>query len=235
MLIELNVSGSQAVSSTNLTSDDTLSIRSISVDETPDFDSKIKQNSQNNKSSENNENKNESNDSHNITTSKTPALTPGSRNRINPFMKDYENEDFFNDKRLMQRIEPEKSVIKEKTNLDSFENNSKTESWVDPLGCLPVQNQTILQASQNNANNNFLENKPQSITTNGQSTNEEDETSAVSDQSNNDLETHGSNEGSSVGSSGGYDSPYEGSSIVKMNLPPGKVCLLQMQPEVLKK
>lgn len=32
------MTGSQAVSSTNLTNDDTLSIRSMSVDDTPDFD-----------------------------------------------------------------------------------------------------------------------------------------------------------------------------------------------------
>lgn len=94
-------SGSQAVSSTNLTNDDTLSIRSMSVDDTPDYDRTLNYTQLNrtkhsvaglrNEISELRsditelkndivESKNELNDnSMEKYTAKTPVLTPGSR------------------------------------------------------------------------------------------------------------------------------------------------------------
>ncbi|XP_047520738.1 kinesin-like protein KIF13B isoform X4 [Pieris napi] len=102
--------GSQAVSSTNLTNDDTLSIRSMSVDDTPDFDkvmdythlsrtknsmaglrheiSELRSDITDLKN-EIVESKNELEDVA-FEKAKTPVLTPGSRNRINPFLRDCE-------------------------------------------------------------------------------------------------------------------------------------------------
>ncbi|XP_045488528.1 kinesin-like protein KIF13A isoform X8 [Pieris rapae] len=101
--------GSQAVSSTNLTNDDTLSIRSMSVDDTPDFDKLDYTHLSRTKNSmaglrheiselrsditdlknEIVESKNELEDVA-FEKAKTPVLTPGSRNRINPFLRDCE-------------------------------------------------------------------------------------------------------------------------------------------------
>lgn len=65
--------GSQAVSCSNLTNDDTLSLRSMSVDETPDFDRSTSTSPPNNyKSSQN----------------ATTPYTPSGQKRFNPFMKD---------------------------------------------------------------------------------------------------------------------------------------------------
>lgn len=105
--IYLFIPGSQAVSSTNLTNDDTLSIRSMSVDDTPDFDktmdythiSRTKssmvglrneiselRNDISELKNEIVESKNELDDP-SYDKAKTPVLTPGSRNRINPFLR----------------------------------------------------------------------------------------------------------------------------------------------------
>ncbi|KAJ6640612.1 Kinesin-like protein KIF13A [Pseudolycoriella hygida] len=73
--------GSQAVSCSNLTNDDTLSLRSISVDETPDFD-RSSSSSPPNKISNNKE------QSERGKTEPSP-FTPGSQQkRFNPFLKD---------------------------------------------------------------------------------------------------------------------------------------------------
>ncbi|CAG9135930.1 unnamed protein product [Plutella xylostella] len=122
--------GSQAVSSTNLTNDDTLSIRSMSVDETPDFDkdytlSRTKHSVvglRNEISELRNditelkndivESKNELNETSMDKVAKTPILTPGSRNRINPFLKDCEE--------------------------------AKNDTMVDPLGAIPVENNVVM-------------------------------------------------------------------------------------------
>ncbi|CAF4863110.1 unnamed protein product [Pieris macdunnoughi] len=102
--------GSQAVSSTNLTNDDTLSIRSMSVDDTPDFDKVMEythlSRTKNSMAglrheiselrSDITDLKNEIVESKNeledvaFEKTKTPVLTPGSRNRINPFLRDCE-------------------------------------------------------------------------------------------------------------------------------------------------
>lgn len=120
------VAGSQAVSSTNLSNDDTLSIRSMSVDDTPDFDrtmdyahftrtkstvlglkseitelrndiSELKndivesKNELNDASFDRPKNDlNDLNESFDAPQAKTPILTPGSRSRINPFLRDCE-------------------------------------------------------------------------------------------------------------------------------------------------
>ncbi|XP_063616428.1 kinesin-like protein KIF13A [Cydia splendana] len=112
--------GSQAVSSTNLTNDDTLSIRSMSVDDTPDFDKSEyalrTKTSMAGLRTEITELRNDiselKNDivesKHELDTSyekKTP-VTPGGR-RINPFMRDCEN------------------------------------GMVDPLGAIPVENLSV--------------------------------------------------------------------------------------------
>lgn len=70
--------GSQAVSCSNLTNDDTLSLRSMSVDETPDFDRSTSISPPNNKQLNNN-----------LTSQVTTPYTPsGGQKRFNPFMKD---------------------------------------------------------------------------------------------------------------------------------------------------
>lgn len=128
--------GSQAVSSTNLTNDDTLSIRSMSVDETPDFDkamdytqlSRTKnsmvglrneitelRNDINDLKNDIVESKNELDDS-SFDKVKTPVLTPGSRNRINPFLRDCE---------------------------DIVKNEADKGPLVDPLGAIPVENSIL--------------------------------------------------------------------------------------------
>ncbi|GBP92325.1 Kinesin-like protein KIF13A, partial [Eumeta japonica] len=146
--------GSQAVSSTNLTNDDTLSIRSMSVDDTPDFDRAIDytqlnrtknsvaglrneitelRNDINELKNDIVESKNELNDSNlseDKVATKTPVLTPGSRNRINPFLRNCE--------------EVDKTESK-----DEVQNNQ----WVDPLGSIPVQNHEITSSSQLNKSN----------------------------------------------------------------------------------
>ncbi|KAL4716938.1 hypothetical protein ACJJTC_012749, partial [Scirpophaga incertulas] len=198
--------GSQAVSSTNLTNDDTLSIRSMSVDETPDFDrtmdythlSRTKtsvaglrneiselRNDISDLKNEIVESKNELDDT-SFEKAKTPVLTPGTRNRINPFLKDCE------------------------------EANKEANLMVDPLGAIPVENQTLSSQS----------NKVASETThsNGEvahdsSFGDAEVESVSSEQSGH--ETERSRETSSVGESDstspGPDAP------VKTQLPAGKV------------
>lgn len=106
------IPGSQAVSSTNLSNDDTLSIRSMSVDDTPDFDKAMEythitrtkhsmaglrneiselRSDINDLKNDIVESKNELDDS-TFEKAKTP-ITPGSK-RINPFMRDCETEQF---------------------------------------------------------------------------------------------------------------------------------------------
>lgn len=122
--------GSQAVSSTNLTNDDTLSIRSMSVDDTPDFDKDYTltrtkhsvaglrneitelRNDITDLKNDIVESKNELNDTTLEKHAKTPVLTPGGRNRVNPFLRDCE------EKELM----------------------------LDPLGAIPVEN--VMASSQ---------------------------------------------------------------------------------------
>lgn len=140
------VTGSQAVSSTNLTNDDTLSIRSMSVDETPDFDktmdytnlSRTKnsvaglrneitelRNDISDLKNEIVESKNELEDPGFV---KSPVLTPGSRNRINPFLRDCEE------------------TVRE-------QEETKEQKLVDPLGAIPVE--TAVLSSQNKVTEPF--------------------------------------------------------------------------------
>lgn len=129
------------MSSTNLTNDDTLSIRSMSVDDTPDFDktmdyahlSRTKtsmaglrneitelRNDITELKNEIVESKNELEEtSFENSKAKTPVLTPGSRNRINPFLRDCEEV-------------------------------PKTDQLVDPLGALPVES-TVLSSQSHKA------------------------------------------------------------------------------------
>lgn len=135
-------SGSQAVSSTNLTNDDTLSIRSMSVDETPDFDKTMDytnlSRTKNSMAGLRNEItelrnditelKNEIVDSKNeledasFEKAKTPVLTPGSRNRINPFLRDCEEA--------------------------AKEDNGQL---VDPLGAIPVESHSVISSQNKSA------------------------------------------------------------------------------------
>lgn len=136
ILLFLFPTGSQAVSSTNLTNDDTLSIRSMSVDETPDFDKALDythlsrtKNSMAGLRNEITELRNDINDlKHDIVESKhelddslfdkakTPVLTPGSRNRINPFLRDCE---------------------------EAAKEDETKGQLVDPLGALPVESAVL--------------------------------------------------------------------------------------------
>ncbi|XP_045446228.1 kinesin-like protein KIF13B [Melitaea cinxia] len=194
--------GSQAVSSSNLTNDDTLSIRSMSVDDTPDFDktmdythlSRTKtsmaglRNEITELRNDISELKNEIVESKNeleeasFEKAKTPVLTPGSRNRINPFLRECEEI-----------------------------SNEKDGQVVDPLGALPVENAVL--SSQLH--------KVEPVQVNGEtghdtSFGEAEVESVSSEQSSHEAR---SREASSMGES---DSPGP-DSIVNTSLPAGKV------------
>ncbi|XP_050554850.1 kinesin-like protein KIF13A isoform X4 [Spodoptera frugiperda] len=214
--------GSQAVSSTNLTNDDTLSIRSMSVDETPDFDKTMDythisrtKNSMAGLRNEITELRNDINDLKNdiveskhelddsmFEKAKTPVLTPGSRNRINPFLRDCE---------------------------DAVKDESKN-TMVDPLGALPVES-AVLSSSKSvdntQVNGDVSHEPPNDIshdtsqdTSHDTSFGEAEVESVSSEQSSHDAER--SREASSVGESDsastGPDQP-----VVKTQLPAGKV------------
>ncbi|CAB3256331.1 unnamed protein product [Arctia plantaginis] len=217
--------GSQAVSSTNLTNDDTLSIRSMSVDDTPDFDktmdythiSRTKnsmaglrneitelRNDINDLKNDIVESKNELDDSL-YEKAKTPVLTPGSRNRINPFLRDCEE---------TEKEEEQKGQI------------------LDPLGALPVESATLgsqskgsdtsqvngdaTQAEQANDSANDGSHDVSQDTSFG----EVDAESVSSEQSSQSAEN--SREASSVGESDSA-SPGPDQPVVKTHLPAGKV------------
>ncbi|XP_053609168.1 kinesin-like protein KIF13B isoform X3 [Plodia interpunctella] len=197
--------GSQAVSSTNLTNDDTLSIRSMSVDDTPDFDktmdythiSRTKtsmaglrneitelRNDISELKNEIVESKNELEDT-SYEKVKTPVLTPGAK-RINPFLRDCDE------------VKEDKSVM------------------VDPLGAIPVENHVVV-SSQNKSSD--------PVHVNGEvlhesSFGEVEIESVSSEQSSHDCER--SREASSVGESDSA-SPGPDHGIVKTQLPAGKV------------
>ncbi|XP_047021159.1 kinesin-like protein KIF13A isoform X7 [Helicoverpa zea] len=211
--------GSQAVSSTNLTNDDTLSIRSMSVDETPDFDktmdythiSRTKTSMQGLRN-EITELRNDINDlKHDIVESKhelddsmfekakTPVLTPGSRNRINPFLRDCEE------------------AVKEEESKGQL---------VDPLGAIPVEsatlpsNKSVESAQLNGEARHEQTNNVSHDASHDTSFGEAEVESVSSEQSSHDTER--SREASSVGESDsastGPDQP-----VVKTQLPAGKV------------
>ncbi|CAH0695468.1 unnamed protein product [Spodoptera exigua] len=210
--------GSQAVSSTNLTNDDTLSIRSMSVDETPDFDKTMDythisrtKNSMAGLRNEITELRNDINDLKNdiveskhelddsmFEKAKTPVLTPGSRNRINPFLRDCE---------------------------DAVKDDSKNQ-MVDPLGALPVES-AVLSSSKSVENSQVNGDVTHDSTNDVSHDNSQDTSfgeaeieSVSSEQSSHDAER--SREASSVGESDsastGPDQP-----VVKTQLPAGKV------------
>ncbi|KAJ8735802.1 hypothetical protein PYW07_007422 [Mythimna separata] len=211
--------GSQAVSSTNLTNDDTLSIRSMSVDETPDFDKTMEythlsrtKNSMAGLRNEITELRNDINDlKHDIVESKhelddslfekakTPVLTPGSRNRINPFLRDCEEA--------------------------AKEEESKGQ-MVDPLGAIPVESAVLTSSKsvENTQMNGEATHEPNHDVSNDVSHDtsygDAEVESVSSEQSSHDAER--SREASSVGESDsastGPDQP-----IVKTQLPAGKV------------
>ncbi|KAJ8736093.1 hypothetical protein PYW08_006749 [Mythimna loreyi] len=211
--------GSQAVSSTNLTNDDTLSIRSMSVDETPDFDKTMEythlsrtKNSMAGLRNEITELRNDINDlKHDIVESKhelddslfekakTPVLTPGSRNRINPFLRDCEEA--------------------------AKEEESKGQ-MVDPLGAIPVESAVLtssksVEITQMNGETTHEPNHDASNDASHDTSFGDAEVESVSsEQSSHDAER--SREASSVGESDsastGPDQP-----IVKTQLPAGKV------------
>ncbi|XP_039753302.1 kinesin-like protein KIF13B isoform X3 [Pararge aegeria] len=194
--------GSQAVSSTNLTNDDTLSIRSMSVDDTPDFDktmdyshlSRTKtsmaglrneitelRNDITELKNEIVESKNELEEtSFENSKAKTPVLTPGSRNRINPFLRDCEEA-------------------------------PKSDQLVDPLGALPVES-TVLSSQSH---------KTEPVQVNGEASHETSFGDAEVESESSEQSSHEtrSRETSSVGES---DSPGT-DQVVNTSLPAGKV------------
>ncbi|XP_026320336.1 kinesin-like protein KIF13B isoform X4 [Hyposmocoma kahamanoa] len=195
--------GSQAVSSTNLTNDDTLSIRSMSVDDTPDFDKTMDythlsrsknlvglRNEITELKNDITELKNEINESKNeleetsFDKTKTPVLTPGSK-RINPFLRDCE-----------------------------MATEAVKEQILDPLGAIPVestvlssQNKTIevVQINGEGHDNSFPDADVESVS---------------SEQSSHDAER--SRDASSIGESDSA-SPGPDHTVVKTQLPAGKV------------
>ncbi|XP_045495500.1 kinesin-like protein KIF13A isoform X4 [Colias croceus] len=194
--------GSQAVSSTNLTNDDTLSIRSMSVDDTPDFDkvmdythlSRTKtsmaglRNEISELRSDITDLKNEIVESKNeledvaFEKTKTPVLTPGSRNRINPFLRDCEE------------------AMKD----------DKDSQILDPLGAIPVETHAVV-SSQNKTE----------LQVNGESAHDTSFGEAEIESVSSEQSSHGtrSREASSVGES---DSPGP-DPVVNTSLPAGKV------------
>ncbi|KAM3967416.1 LOW QUALITY PROTEIN: kinesin heavy chain 73 [Aphomia sociella] len=206
--------GSQAVSSTNLTNDDTLSIRSMSVDDTPDFDktmdytqlSRTKnsmaglrneitelRNDISELKNEIVESKNELEDT-SFEKTKTPVLTPGSRNRINPFLRDCEE------------------AAKETS-------HEHKEQMLDPLGAIPVESHTVM-SSQNKGID--------TVQLNGETAHEasfgDAEVESVSSEqsSHEQSSAERSREASSVGESDSA-SPGPDHTVVKTHLPAGKV------------
>ncbi|XP_046960602.1 kinesin-like protein KIF13B isoform X2 [Vanessa cardui] len=195
--------GSQAVSSSNLTNDDTLSIRSMSVDDTPDFDKTMDYtNLSRTKTSmaglrneitelrnDITELKNEIVESKNeleevtFEKAKTPVLTPGSRNRINPFLRDCEE------------------ISKDK----------KDGQLVDPLGAIPVESAVL--SSQLH--------KGEPVQVNGETAHETSFGEAEVESLSSEQSSHEtrSREASSVGES---DSPGP-DNVVNTSLPAGKV------------
>lgn len=235
--------GSQAVSSTNLTSDDTLSIRSMSVDDTPDFESRYSHSHSNNEQHylksrgssfglkneiadlkndvnmmKNERNlKSDLNDSFSSNVAKKTPVTPGVR--VNPFLKDFEDEGL-SDSKSFSTTNIQESESKKKSESNASGNEQKSKTWVDPLGCLPVQSQVNASLSKTVSGSTTNDH---SNLSNGQIMNDEED-AVASDQSNPDTQSEvKSNDVSSVGSAGDYDSPYEGTSVVKTQLPPGKV------------
>lgn len=228
-----------------MTSDDTLSIRSMSVDDTPDFESRYPHSHSNNEQHysksrgssfglkneiadlkndvnilKNERNlKSDLNDSFSSNVIKKTPVTPGVR--VNPFLKDFEDEGLSDSKSFSTTNIQESESKKNSDNTNISGNDQKSKAWVDPLGCLPIQNQvnaslskTVSGSTTNDHSNNL---------SNGQIMNDEED-AVASDQSNPDTQSElKSNDVSSVGSAGDYDSPYEGTSVVKTQLPPGKV------------
>ncbi|CAG9796373.1 unnamed protein product [Diatraea saccharalis] len=209
--------GSQAVSSTNLTNDDTLSIRSMSVDDTPDFDrtmdctqlSRTKnsvaglrseitelRNDITELKNEIVESKNELDDT-SFEKAKTPVLTPGSRNRINPFLRDCDDAD--KDLSVDQSVDHAADVL------------------VDPLGALPVESHTLSsQLSKGAAEPMHMNGEVPHESSFGEAEAE----SLSSEQSSHEAER--SREASSVGES---DSASPGPDLapIRTHLPAGKV------------
>ncbi|XP_050681890.1 kinesin-like protein KIF13B [Leptidea sinapis] len=189
--------GSQAVSTTNLTNDDTLSIRSMSVDDTPDFDrateythiSRTKtsvaglRNEISELRSDITDLKNDIVESKNeledvaYEKAKTPVFTPGSRNRINPFLRDCEE------------------ILKEESE----------GPILDPLGAIPVEDHGSCSPSK------VVTEHVNGETTHDSSFGEVEVESVSSEHSSQEA---GSRETSSVGDS---DSP------TNTSLPAGKV------------
>ncbi|CAK1602360.1 unnamed protein product [Parnassius mnemosyne] len=203
--------GSQAVSSTNLTIDDTLSIRSMSVDDTPDFDKTMEytqftrtkssvlglrneitelRNDITELKNDIVESKNELDDS-SFDKAKTPVLTPGSRNRINPFLRDCEN----------AAREPQDGQL------------------LDPLGALPVETHPISSSPTSKAAENVHVNGDAHDTSFGEAETEAIAEAEVGSTSSEPSSREGSGEASSVGDSDSAapDAP------VSIHLPAGKV------------
>lgn len=151
MKLNFTLSGSQAVSSTNLTNDDTLSIRSMSVDDTPDFDrttdythiSRTK-NSMVGLRNEISELRNDIHDLKNdivvskhelddptFEKSKSP-ITPGGK-RINPFLRDCEEAT----EAVELLLDPLGALPVDPLGANPV--NPPVVLPVDPLGALPVE------------------------------------------------------------------------------------------------
>ncbi|XP_060808553.1 kinesin-like protein KIF13B isoform X2 [Amyelois transitella] len=198
--------GSQAVSSTNLTNDDTLSIRSMSVDDTPDFDKSVDythitrtkttmaglrneiselRNDITELKNEIVESKNELEDT-TFEKVKTPVLTPGSK-RINPFMRDCED-------------------VKEETG-----------QMLDPLGAIPVESHVIVSSQSKSSDSVQVNGEVQHESSFGEAEVE----SVSSEQSNQSFER--SREASSVGESDSASPGPDSHGRVKTQLPAGKV------------
>ncbi|CAH2050780.1 unnamed protein product, partial [Iphiclides podalirius] len=207
--------GSQAVSSTNLSNDDTLSIRSMSADDTPDFDrtldyaqfartrstvlglrSEITELKNDITELKNDivDSKNElseaTNDASFGAKAGTPALTPGSRSRVNPFLRDCEG----------------------------ATEHAREGQLVDPLGAIPVETHpmsTSPTAKSAPVESAKVNGDASHDTTFGDAEAEAEAESTSSEPSSRDV----SGEASSVGDSDstGNDAP------VATHLPAGKV------------
>ncbi|XP_037034787.1 kinesin-like protein KIF13B isoform X4 [Bradysia coprophila] len=153
--------GSQAVSCSNLTNDDTLSLRSISVDETPDFDRSSSGSPPNKISAKDQSEKVK------VELTNTTPYTPGSQQkRFNPFLKDIPNMENSVDERLPVSLHSTKKPLtptKEHPLQDLGDEDKTTTSEDDDAFCdvkpkLKVQNDenknVIIQVKEDDDNRN---------------------------------------------------------------------------------
>lgn len=230
--------GSQAVSCSNLTNDDTLSLRSMSVDDTPDFDKSATSSSPPNKMLAT------------TTTVTSTAFTPNGQKRFNPFMKDMnmdlkqtahfsppalsptmkkpltptkehplqdlaerndehvddDDDDLDDDEENYNNSDENKNVINKNKSNTAKTNNALNNSNVNNNNNVDEE---ICDENNYNHSTNIIDDNLENNMDDNQNSNMKTEILKLQNERNNKVVD--------------YDSPNEGSGIVKTSLPPGKV------------